>query len=143
MAKWRAEALKRLPELRHTIDEAWEIMALWLQIQSAFAKAYKSDPPNDSLISRIYDFADWCLDAPRGPDAGHDPMTSVCVAFYEDIPTIKVARDDMPRWFRYEDIVENKQIFSYQIGESEYEKLVEYMRRNQRRYVPRDHVRSS
>jgi hypothetical protein len=32
MARWRAEALERLPELRKAIDSADEIMALWIDI---------------------------------------------------------------------------------------------------------------
>lgn len=138
MAKWRAEAIQRLPELRRIVADADSVMALWIELLWAFEKAYKAEPPNDSLIARIYSFADWCVDAPRNADAGHDPLTAVVVAFYEDIPKFGPARDDMPRWFRYEEVAENRQIFSYFIGDKEFDALVLHMAKNRHRFVPRD-----
>ena len=138
MAKWRAEAIKRLPELRRVIAEAPEVMALWIDIQRAFEDAYKADPPNDSLIARIYSFADWCMDARRNADAGRDPLSAVLVAFYEDIPGFKPARDDMPRWLSYDEVAQNRQVFSYQIGDEAFDALVLHMAKNRHRFVPRD-----
>lgn len=138
MAKWRAEAIKRLPELRRVVAEADTVMALWIELRFAFERAYDAEPPDESLIARIYSFADWCIDAPRNPDAGRDPLTSVAVAFYEDIPTIEPARDDMPRWFSYEEVARNRPVFSYHIGAKEFDALVEHMARNRHRFVPRE-----
>jgi len=50
MARWRAEAPKRLPELRDVITSADSVMALWFELQSAFEEAYRADPPDESLI---------------------------------------------------------------------------------------------
>src|SRR5689334_2823002 len=116
MARWRAEALKRLPQLRQTIVSADSIMALWVELWCAFTAAYRAEPSDDNLIEAIYSFADWCVTAPRGPDAGHDPLSAVLAGFYEDIPTFKPARDDMPRWFQYSEVAENPLVFSYSIG---------------------------
>jgi hypothetical protein len=138
MAKWRAEAIQRLPELRRVIAEAETVMAAWIELRMAFEDAYEAEPPDDSLIARIYSFADWCLDAPRNADAGRDPFTAVLVAFYEDIPTIKAARDDMPRWFTYDEVARNRQVFSYHLRPEEFDALVLHMARNRHRYVPRD-----
>ena len=136
MARWRAEAIKRLPELRDVIASADSVMTLWIELQSAFERAYRAEPPDESLIGRIYSFADWCVQAPRGP-AGHDPLGAVIVAFYEDIPAFKPAWDDMPRWFPYAEVADNRRVFAYQIGDEAYEALVEHMKRNRHRYRPR------
>jgi hypothetical protein len=77
------------------------------------------------------------MQAPRGPDARHDPVSAV-VLFYEDLPTFKPARDDMPRWFPYSEIAQNRGVFSYMIGDSAYDELLAYMAKNQHRYQPRE-----
>lgn len=137
MARWRAEALERLPELRDAITSADSVMALWSDVTHAFERAYRADPPDESLIGRIYGYADWCVDAPRGDDAGRDPLSAVIVSFYEEIPTIKPARDDMPRWFKLSEVADNRTVFAYRIGDTGFDELVEHMKRNQRRYQPR------
>ncbi len=137
MARWRAEALRRLPELRSAIDSAHQIMAFWIDAGEAFRRAYAEQPPNESLIARIYSYADWCLNAPRVSDAGHDPSTAVVVAFFEHVPTIPAAWRDMPRWFTFAEIAESKAIFSYHLSEIEFESLLAHMQRNRRLYRPR------
>jgi hypothetical protein len=137
MARWRAEAIKRLPELRQVIASAESVMTLWHELQDAFEQAYLAQPPAESLIAGIYSFADWCLEAPRVDDAGHDPFSALIVAFYEDIPKFRPARDDMPRWFLYSEVAQNRRVFSYMIGDKEYDELVAYMAKNQHRYRPR------
>lgn len=137
MARWRAEALSRLPELRRDITSSDNVMALWIELQLAFEKAYKADPSDESLIARIYSFADWCIQAPRNPDTEHDPSTAATVAFYEHIPTIPQAREDMPRWFRYSEVAQSRDIFSYLIGEQSYQELLAHVQRHQHLYRPR------
>jgi hypothetical protein len=138
MARWRAEAQKLLPELRKAIDSSHEIMALWIEVRLAFERAYERRPRDESLIERVYSFADWCASAPRGADAGQDPLTAVITAFYEDIPTHLAAREDMPRWFTYDEVVDGKAVFSYHLGEEGYRELLEHMRRNRGRYRVRN-----
>ena len=137
MARWRSEAIDRLPELRQVIGAAQNIMALWIELQQVFEEAYDREPRDDSTIERIYSYADWCEQAPRNDDAGHDPLTAVMVAFYEHIPACSPARQDMPRWFRYQEVVQNKEVFAYHIGEEEYNHLLEYMGKNRNLYQPR------
>ena len=134
--RWQSTAIERLPELRETIAKAWNIMSLWIELSLAFDNAYR-EPRNDDLIARIYSYADWCLAAPRNDDAGHDPSTAVAVGFYEHIPQSKAAREDMPRWFTYDEVAGSRSIFAYHIGEDGFRELLEHMRRNKRRYVPR------
>lgn len=137
MAKWRAQALSRLPELRQVIASSDSIMALWTELQWAFGQAYKTDPPDESLIARIYTFADWCTQAPRNSDPEHDPATAAVVAFYEHVPTIPEARQDTPRWFRYSEVVQARDVFSYLIGEQSYQDLLAHIKRHQHLYRPR------
>ncbi len=136
MARWRAEALKRLPELRRTIESAGSIMALWIELLDVFEAAYRAEPRDEPTIARIYSFADWCIQAPRGPDAGTDPFSAV-IGFYEDIPTIAPARQDMPRWFKYSEVAENRSTFSYSIGDEAYEQLLKFMDRHRQQFRPR------
>lgn len=137
MAKWRAQAISRLPELREVITSADTIMACWIELHLVFERAYEVEPPNESLIARIYSFADWCIQAPRSEDAGRDPLTAVTVAFFEHVPTHKLAREDMPRWFRYSEVAGSRAVFAYLIGDDEYDLLLKYMAKNQHRYQPR------
>jgi hypothetical protein len=53
MARWRAEAIERLPELRQTIASADSVLALWGELFDAFEAAYRKEPANESLIARI------------------------------------------------------------------------------------------
>lgn len=138
MAKWRAEALTRLPERREKINAAENVMALWDDIfRSAFVPAYRAEPPDESIISRVYSYADWCVLAPRGPDAAHDPLSAVMVCFYEEVPAFRPARDDIPRRFTREAVAESKSVFSYMIGGQEFFELLRYMDKHRKRYVPR------
>jgi hypothetical protein len=136
MARWRSAAVERFPELRGTIASAESVMSLWIELHLMFDDAYR-EPRNDDPIARIYSYADWCLSAPRREDAGHDPLTAVAVAFYEHIPQSKAAREDMPRWFSYDDVAKSRSIFAYHIGDESFEELLDYMKRNQNRLVRR------
>lgn len=46
----------------------------------------------------------------------------------------------MPRWFRYSEVADNRQVFSYHLGDQEYDALVKHMAKNQKRYRPRPTV---
>lgn len=137
MSRWRSHAIELFPEFRKRIEQADGIFALWSELSLKFQDAYRIDPPDDGLIARIYSFAEWCLQAPRNANANFDPATAVDVGFYEDIPTIKYARDDMPRWFTYQDVVNLGAAFAYSIGPEKYDELLAYMKGNQGRYASR------
>jgi hypothetical protein len=137
VALWRRKALELLPELRDLIACAENVMALWIELRGAFEEGYRSDPPDASLITRIYSFVDWCIAAPPGHDGAHDAATAVVAAFYEHIPAFEPARDDMPRWFRYSEVAENRRTFSYHISDEAYEALLRHMKANEQRFRPR------
>lgn len=111
-------------------------MLLWTELHFAFERAYR-EPRNEDLIARIYSFADWCIRAPRNDDASHDPPTAVMVGFYEHVPQLQAARDDMPRWFHYDEVAKSKSIFAHFIGDEAFDELLKYMMANRHRYVPR------
>jgi hypothetical protein len=128
-APWRAKARELVPELDkgcHPIAELEGPMMLWIELGMLFEDAYEAEPPNEDLIRRIYELAFWCLEhGQRHPtDAGRDLPTCVAVAFLEHIPAHPEARADMPRWFTREEILHMRGIFSYLIGEDEYDRLI-------------------
>lgn len=133
MPAWRREAIKRLPELRKEIAGAETLMGLWIELNLQFKWAYR-EPRNESLIKRIYSYADWCSQAPATKDAETDPGTAVACAFYEHIPTIPAARDDMPRWFTAEQVLKSRQVFSYFLEEKQFADLLSHMRKHSSRH---------
>ena len=56
----------------------------------------------------------WCTRAPLCAADGH-----FAIAMTDFGP----ARDDMPRWFTYEEVAESKSVFAYMIGELKYFEL--------------------
>ena len=137
MARWRGEAIRRLPQLSRVIASAETLSGLWIDLLIAFEKAYRADPPNEPIISGVYAFADWCLQAPRNAHPGRDPV-SAAILFYEDVVRFAPARDDMPRWFRYEEVAQNRELFTSVIGDEAYEALLVHMAKNRGRYRPRE-----
>ncbi len=123
MTDWRNTARELLPELEALLREAENPWAFWLDVHGAFEQAYRP-PQNDDMIRRVYAFADWCLQSGDGDDLSTHLPTCVALCFYEDIPTCKTARADMPRWFKREDVELMKSIFSYHLSEKEFEELL-------------------
>lgn len=105
--------------------EAEDPMGLWIDLCLEFDFAYGKEPPDAALIERIYRFAFWCLEhSERDEDARYDLPTCVVTCLYENIPTNKAAREEMPRWFVREEVVAMKSIFSYHLEEGEFEALL-------------------
>lgn len=136
MAMWKRVAIERFPELRVEIQELDSIGAFWVELTLQFGRAYRRTPWDDSMISRIYSFADWCVHAPRNRDAGRDPLSMVVCSFFEDIWHTPEARKDIPRWLTYDEVAENSSVFSY-LGEAQYADMLKYMKSNRHKYVPR------
>ena len=139
MPPWRETAFELLPELGETITDP-EIdtpYRLWFELRHAFEEAYDASPRDESLIGRIYQYADWCVSAPRGNNAADDLLTCACVCFYEHIPQHPAARDDMPRWISYQDFVGSEQIFRYHLIEEDFLALKQHFDRHRNDYVER------
>lgn len=121
--EWRTEAFKRFPEFRDRFEGADNPYSLWSELSDAFEEAY-DEPRNEDLIKRIYEYGDWCCTQSPGETAEDDLGTCVAVCFFEHIPEIPRALDDMPRWFTREDVLEMKPLLSYQVGEEGYAKVL-------------------
>lgn len=121
--EWGKEAFSRFPELIGRFDSVTSPYQLWFELRDAFEQAYKN-PQDNGLISRIYAYADWCCSQPEGSTAEDDLGTCVCVCFYEHIPEVPQALEDMPRWFSKEDVLLMKQTFSYMVGEEGFQRIL-------------------
>jgi len=120
---WRDEALARFPELRAEIAAIETPMELWIELEFACEDAYE-EPRNDSLIERIYSFADWSFDHRRDPRPEWDLPTAVCISFLESIVTTPSGRADLHRWWTLEDVLASKDLLSHLLDEAEWEELV-------------------
>jgi hypothetical protein len=138
MPPWRETAFELLPELRDKISDP-EIdspYSLWSELRDAFTRAYDASPRDQSLIGRIYRYADWCASAPRGEGASDDLLTCVCVCFYEHISQNPSAREDMPRWISYDDFVASEAIFQYHLTADDCVALKQHFYRHRDDYIP-------
>jgi hypothetical protein len=134
MPSWRQKAEEMFPELVHRIQEAENPYLLWFELLVVFNCAYEQTPRDESLIRRIYRYSDWCVNQPRGETAEDDLLTCVAVCFYEHIPQHPAAREDMPRWWKVEDVCREPSIFQYHLTDDQYRKLQDYMTRESSRY---------
>lgn len=109
------------PELFEFVDSSY---SMWTNLRDALVEAYK-DPWDEPTIRTIYEFAEWCCNQPRGEAAKDDLSTCVCVCFYEHIPQSEQAMKDMPRWFTLDEVREMEQVFSYQVGNEGFQKILQ------------------
>ena len=122
--EWGKEAFKRFPELIDQFDRVDSPGELWIELRLAFEEAYR-EPRNEDLITRIYQYADWCGTQPAGTSAEDDLGTCVHVCFFEHIPESPAALQDMPRWFSRADVILMKDTFSYMVGEEGFRRILE------------------
>lgn len=116
MSAWRRIALERLPSLHRVIADAKNYYGLWIELHSAFVKAYDVDPPDVSLIRALYSYASFCLLSKDG-----DMSTAVAYCFYEHLPLDPAVRQDVARWLTAEDFEGLRDIFSYHLDPKELE----------------------
>ncbi len=136
MANWREKAEQMFPELAQGVREAETPYLLWSELFDAFECAY-GPPRNESLIKRVYAYADWCIDLPQGETAEDDLSTCVAVSFYEHIPQHPDTRADMPRWFSLRDFLGMEKLFRYHLSDGEFEALKQHFVEHQDMYVDR------
>jgi hypothetical protein len=139
MTSWREKAFELLPELGEKItDPDMETpFRLWFELWDAFRQAYDASPRDESLISRIYAFAGWCMTAQHDDSIADELATATCVSFFEHIPQHLAARDDMPRWIPYQDFIGREQVFRYGITEEEFVALKQHFYKHRHDFVPR------
>jgi hypothetical protein len=120
---WHTEALGRFPELSERLESVATMYELWFELTDSFKKAYQA-PKNEDLIARIYAFAEWCCSQNEGSSPDDDLGTCICACFYEEIPTCADATADMPKWFSRFEVLAMKPIFSYQVGEEGFMRIL-------------------
>jgi len=136
MPPWKQKAEEMFPELVSRFEDADTPYLLWFELHEAFEGAYNKSPRDESLILRIYQYSDWSANQARGQTAEDDLLTCVAVCFYEHIPQHPVAREDMPRWWRAEDLREPS-IFQYHLSDEEFRELRCFLQRESHRYDSR------
>ena len=140
MERWREKACQMLPELASRIEAADSTYDLWIDLWLAFEDAYERSPPDESLIGRIYRYSDWCCDQPRGQTAEGDLFTCVAVSFFEQIPLHAKARNDMPRWWRSQDLATGPNgepsVLSWHLSAEQIEELKAFLDKERDRYDP-------
>ena len=140
MERWREKAREMFPELTSRFEDEDSPYVVWFELWQAFEAAYEKAPPDESLIRRIYRYSDWCCDQPRGRTAEDDLFTCVAVSFYEHIPLNPKTRQDMPRWFRAEDLERGPagepNVFGYHLTGEQLEELKRFLDEEGDRYHP-------
>ena len=140
MQLWRKKADEMFPELADRFAAADTPYLLWFELLYAFERAYDQTPQDESLIRRIYRYSKWCCEQPRGKNAEDDLLTCVAVCFYEHIPHHANARQDMPRWWRSEDLDDGPggepTIFAYHLTADELADFRRLLQRERDRYDP-------
>lgn len=133
MNSWRQKADEIFPELISYFEDADTPYSLWFELQAAFERAYDKTPRDDGLIQRIYQYSDWCCNQPRGETVADDLLNCVAFSFYMHIPLHPAAREDMPRWWRADDLREPT-IFQYHLSDDQFLELRSFLERESHRY---------
>ncbi len=121
MRVWRRVALKKIPKLRKLINEAENVMGLWIELQAklGYGNLYKT-PSYEKTIAGIFDYASWCLNNSHN----RDTKRAVVCAFYEHLPRLEETRKDLPNRLSMEDFLKLKEDFKYLLPEKEHEEFV-------------------
>jgi hypothetical protein len=119
---WKATALSMIPGLAPEIEEAETPHLLWLALYQAFREAY-GPPPNDALIGPIYGYAKWCFTQPRLGAWKDDLTTCVCLCFYQNIPLLEAARNDLARWLTAEEFESLAEVLRFHCSPEVFEEL--------------------
>jgi hypothetical protein len=122
MSRWRNEAFDRLPELRKLLQTEKSAYSFLSELVDRLHKAYAQK--DEDLIRRIYDYAKWCLDLPRGKDSSDDLPTIVTVSFFEHLPQHAEVRRDVGRWLPRKDVEGMKQVFLYHGSEEQFQEML-------------------
>jgi len=129
--EWLEEAHRRFGHRDDVFEYVETPYRLWSNLSDVFKRAYDY-PYKEADIRAIYEYADWSCRQPRGETSEDDLLTCVAVCFYEHIPQVDAAVKDLPRWFKLSEIVTMREIFSYMVGDSGFERILEAYPKAQR-----------
>ena len=122
MSRWRKEAFDRLPECRKQLQAEKDTTMFFHELGEVLYRAHLSK--DEDLIRRIYGYAKWCLEAPRGKDASDDLLTSVTCSFFEHLPTHKEVRAEIGRWLPRSMIEGMREVFLYHGSDEKYREML-------------------
>ena len=124
MSLWRRIAIEKLPELQSKVASAGNAYGVWLELRDALTRAYRMEPPNESLISRIHEHAAWCWRLPHNADL----RTAVAVCFYESLLLEKPVRKELTRWLSQDEFTALWPVFGYHLSQSEVDRFADESR---------------
>ena len=121
MADWLSKALEMFPELCSDFELA-EIspMGFWIELRIALEDAYSDQPINEDLVSRIYDYASWCVNQLQTESAETDLPTAVAVCLIEHLPETPAVAGDLYRWMSVDTFMSCESLFRYHLTDPEY-----------------------
>jgi hypothetical protein len=122
MSLWRKAAFERLPEFRPVLQKEKSAYLFLGEMVERLYQAYIQK--DEDLIRRIYDYARWCQDAPRGKTASDDLLTIITVSFFEHLPRHAEVRRDIGRWLSKKDVEGMKAIFLYHGTEEQFQEML-------------------
>ena len=146
MGHWLAKARIVFPELETLINENQNgpldpsPLDLWIDLFLELEKAYDTQPPNDDLIARIYDYAAWCFQQADMGDVDSDLSSAAAVGLIESIPLNKRVSDDLFRWMSQETFDGCEQLFRYHLSDLEYENFSSQFHRKKRTHSGPSHL---
>ncbi len=123
MEYWIEKAAECLPTLEELLTREQTIsgpMALWIELHLELVKAHDATPPNDDLISGIFDYAAWCLAQPQTNDVTTNLPNAVAVAFIENLPLNRLVAQDLHRWISLESFKGFENLIRYHLSDEEY-----------------------
>ncbi|MCM2273680.1 MAG: hypothetical protein NDI75_02615 [Candidatus Didemnitutus sp.] len=122
MSRWRKEAFDRLPECRKQLQQEKSPNLFFHELGEVLYQAHLQQ--DEDLIRRIYQYAQWCLEAPRGKDASDDLLTMVTVSFFEHLPTHREVRKEIGRFLPKSVIEGMREVFLYHGTEEKYQEML-------------------
>jgi hypothetical protein len=134
MENWRTRAIEVfrdvLPIEELVTDPFAEAPAIWTELYVILVQCYDEQPPNESLIARIYDFAWWCLDQPNTDNVNTDISNTAAVGLIEHLPLNRKILGDLHRWMTIETFRGCESLFRYHLDDAEYSKFsAEFLRK--------------
>ena len=120
---YKTKAIEYFPHLKEKIDECQNTMQLWIELDLELEKAYQKE--DRSYIDSLFRYMKWCFDhLEQLPKAqGDDMYQSITVTVLENLPTIKNAWPDIPKYFSPNTFRELRRAFMYHITQREYDQI--------------------